>query len=77
MPRFYNDEEVIYVEDALPEETVEHLRNMGYSVIGHESPLFYGGIQGLGVLLDEAGETQGMYGGGDPRRNGAWQIDGE
>jgi gamma-glutamyltranspeptidase/glutathione hydrolase len=77
MPRFYNDEEVIYIEDALPEQTVEHLRNMGYSVIGHESPLFYGGIQGLGVILGDDGETLGMYGGGDTRRNGAWQIDGE
>jgi gamma-glutamyltranspeptidase/glutathione hydrolase len=77
LPRFYNEEEVIYVEDTLPEETVEHLRNMGYSVIGHESPLFYGGIQGLGVILGNEGETQGMYGGGDDRRNGSWQIDGE
>jgi gamma-glutamyltranspeptidase/glutathione hydrolase len=76
-PRFYNEEEVIYIENALPDETVENLRNMGYSVIGHESALFYGGIQGLGVILNDQGETQGMYGAGDTRRNGAWQIDGE
>ncbi|MBP1969461.1 gamma-glutamyltranspeptidase/glutathione hydrolase [Virgibacillus natechei] len=75
-PRFYNEEEVIYVEEALPEETAQRLRDMGYSVIGHDSPLFYGGIQGLGVILNENGETQGMYGGGDPRRNGSWQIEG-
>ncbi|WP_373893270.1 gamma-glutamyltransferase family protein [Virgibacillus sp. CBA3643] len=73
--RFYNEEEVIYVEEALPEETMEKLRNMGYSVIGHDSPLFYGGIQGLGVILNEQGQAQGMYGGGDPRRNGSWQIE--
>ncbi|MBY7144039.1 gamma-glutamyltransferase [Virgibacillus sp. NKC19-3] len=73
--RFYNEEEVIYVEEALPEETMQKLRDMGYSVIGHDSPLFYGGIQGLGVILNEQGQTQGMYGGGDPRRNGSWQIE--
>lgn len=77
LPRFYNEEEVIYIEETLPEETMEQLRNMGYSVIGHDSPLFYGGIQGLGVILDDNGVTQGMYGGGDDRRNGSWQIDGE
>ncbi|UJL45240.1 gamma-glutamyltransferase [Virgibacillus sp. NKC19-16] len=73
--RFYNEEEVIYVEEALPEETMQRLRDMGYSVIGHDSPLFYGGVQGLGVILNGQGKAQGMYGGGDPRRNGSWQIE--
>ncbi|WP_147805070.1 gamma-glutamyltransferase family protein [Alkalicoccus halolimnae] len=77
-PRFYNENDVTYVEDSdFPEETAQSLRDMGYSVVGNDSELFYGGIQGLGITLDENGNTTGMYGGGDPRRNGAWQIETE
>ncbi|UJW56470.1 gamma-glutamyltransferase [Bacillus sp. A116_S68] len=76
-PRFYNEEDVIYLQEELPEDVSNELRNMGYSVVGHSSPLFYGGIQGLGVVIDDNGNVEGMYGGGDPRRNGAWQIESE
>jgi gamma-glutamyltranspeptidase / glutathione hydrolase len=75
-PRFYNENDVTYVEDTdFPDETVEDLRNMGYSVVGNDSDLFYGGIQGLGIVLDDNGNVTGMYGGGDQRRNGSWQIE--
>lgn len=75
-PRFYNEDNVIYVEDTdFDPEAAEELRNMNYSIIEHTSPLFYGGIQGLGLTLDEDGNVSGMYGGGDPRRNGSWQIE--
>ncbi|SES41539.1 gamma-glutamyltransferase family protein [Salipaludibacillus aurantiacus] len=77
-PRFYNDNDVIYIQDDdLPEETMQQLNELNYSVVPHSSPLYYGGIQGLGVVLDDEGRVQGMYGGGDPRRNGAWQIESE
>ncbi|MCE7794032.1 gamma-glutamyltransferase [Salipaludibacillus sp. CUR1] len=77
-PRFYNDNDVIYIQDDdLPEETMQQLNELNYSVVPHSSPLYYGGIQGLGVVLDENGNLEGMYGGGDPRRNGAWQIESE
>ncbi|PRO65974.1 gamma-glutamyltransferase family protein [Alkalicoccus urumqiensis] len=75
-PRFYNEDDVVYVEDQdMPVEAAERLREMNYSVVRHSSPLFYGGIQALGLVLDEEGRVSGMYGGGDPRRNGAWQIE--
>ncbi|SDO25227.1 gamma-glutamyltransferase family protein [Alkalicoccus daliensis] len=75
-PRFYNEDDVIYVEDDdFDPEAGEQLRQMRYSVVVHTSPLFYGGIQGLGLVTDEEGNVSSMYGGGDPRRNGAWQIE--
>ncbi|MFC4736119.1 gamma-glutamyltransferase family protein [Bacillus daqingensis] len=75
-PRFYNEDNVIYVEDTdFDPEAVQELQAMNYSVVEHTSPLFYGGIQGLGLTLDEDGNVSGMYGGGDPRRNGSWQIE--
>lgn len=76
-PRFYTENGVVHVEDRLEEEMNTLLRNMGYTMREHDSPLFYGGIQGLGVSLDEDGRVDSMYGGGDPRRLGSWQIDSE
>ncbi|PYZ92017.1 gamma-glutamyltransferase [Salipaludibacillus keqinensis] len=74
-PRFYTEDGVVHVEARLEEEVTTLLRGMNYSVLEHGSPLFYGGIQGLGVVLDENGRVEGMYGGGDPRRRGSWQIE--
>lgn len=75
-PRFYNEDDVTYVEDEdFDQNAAEELRQMRYSVVIHTSPLFYGGLQGLGLEMDEEGNISGMYGGGDPRRNGAWQIE--
>lgn len=75
-PRFYNESDVIYVEDNdFDPEAGELLRQMDYSVVLHSSPLFYGGIQGLGLVLEDDGSVTGMYGGGDQRRNGSWQIE--
>ncbi|QKS70100.1 gamma-glutamyltransferase [Paenalkalicoccus suaedae] len=73
-PRFYNEDEVVYTETELSPEAAQQLRSMNYSVVTHTSPLFYGGIQGLGLVLNEDGQVESMYGGGDARRNGAWQI---
>jgi len=75
VPRFYTEDGVVHVENRQEEVINQQLRGMGYSVIEHGSPLFYGGIQGLGVVLDEDGRLESMYGGGDPRRRGSWQID--
>ncbi|WP_280771406.1 gamma-glutamyltransferase family protein [Salipaludibacillus daqingensis] len=80
-PRFYTEDGVVHVERRLDDEINALLRDSnvdtGYSVIEHGSPLFYGGIQGLGVVLNEDGRAESMYGGGDPRRRGSWQIDSE
>ncbi|WP_088036277.1 gamma-glutamyltransferase family protein [Evansella clarkii] len=73
-PRFYADGDVMYVEQELPQSAEQALNNMGYAVRLQTSPLYYGGIQGLGIELDEHGYVQRMFGGGDPRRDGAWQI---
>ncbi|MGJ9382837.1 gamma-glutamyltransferase family protein [Salipaludibacillus sp. CF4.18] len=75
MPRFYTEDGVVNVESDLEDDVNNNLQEMGYTVYGHSSPLYYGGIQGLGTVLDEDGNLQSMYGGGDPRRKGAWQIE--
>ncbi|MCP3030853.1 gamma-glutamyltransferase [Halobacillus sp. A1] len=71
--RFYTEDNVVHLESMVSEDSVEILRNeMDYSVITHDSPLFYGGIQGLGIRTND--DVREMYGGGDPRRLGTWQI---
>ncbi|ADH98381.1 gamma-glutamyltransferase family protein [Salisediminibacterium selenitireducens] len=78
-PRFYTEDGVVHVEERLEESINQQLRDpnvfQGYTVIEHGSPLFYGGIQGLGVALTEDGDVENLFGGGDPRRRGVWQID--
>ncbi|WP_173918276.1 gamma-glutamyltransferase family protein [Halobacillus sp. Marseille-Q1614] len=71
--RFYTEDNVVHLENMIAPESVEILRSeLNYSVIEHNSPLFYGGIQGLGLRTE--GSVQEMYGGGDRRRLGTWQI---
>ncbi|WP_096437504.1 gamma-glutamyltransferase family protein [Alteribacter populi] len=74
--RFYTEDNIIYLERDIDEELKNILRHeMQYSFRVHNSPLFYGGIQGLGLEFDEQGNNiERLFGGGDPRRNGAWQI---
>ena len=78
-PRFYTEDGVVHVEERLEDSINQQLRDpnvfRGYTVIEHGSPLFYGGIQGLGVALTEDGDVENLFGGGDPRRRGVWQID--
>ncbi|MCP3027261.1 gamma-glutamyltransferase family protein [Halobacillus sp. A5] len=72
-PRFYTEDNVVHLENMVEDTSLEALREgMNYSVITHDSPLYYGGIQGLGVRSN--GEVQEMFGGGDQRRLGTWQI---
>ncbi|SEH87948.1 gamma-glutamyltranspeptidase / glutathione hydrolase [Halobacillus karajensis] len=71
--RFYTEDNVVHVENLLEQGPMARLREIkGYSVIEHDSPVFYGGVQGLGIRTN--GEMLQMYGGGDPRRLGTWQI---
>ncbi len=73
-PRFYFENESIYVERALEDEITTQLREKGWSIRTNTSSIFYGGIQALGLETDENGYVRGIYGGGDPRRRGTWQI---
>ncbi|MEC3885227.1 gamma-glutamyltransferase [Halobacillus sp. HZG1] len=71
--RFYTEDNVVHVENLIEQQPIARLRDLkGYSVIEHDSPVFYGGIQGLGIRTN--GDVLQMYGGGDPRRLGTWQI---
>ncbi|WP_431802595.1 gamma-glutamyltransferase family protein [Halobacillus andaensis] len=72
-PRFYTEDNVVHLENMVEDTSLEALREgMNYSVITHDSPLYYGGIQGLGIRTE--GEVKEMFGGGDRRRLGTWQI---
>jgi len=73
-PRFYFEGESIYVEAPLEPEILNQLRQKGWSVRTNTSTIFYGGIQALGLQTDENGFVTGIYGGGDERRRGIWQI---
>lgn len=71
--RFYTEDNVVHVENLIEQAPIARLRDIkGYSVIEHDSPVFYGGIQGLGIRTN--GDVLQMYGGGDQRRLGTWQI---
>ncbi|MCA1011223.1 gamma-glutamyltransferase family protein [Halobacillus halophilus] len=71
--RFYTADNVVHLENMVDQAAVNRLRSeMDYSVITHDSPVFYGGIQGLGIRTN--GDVTQMYGGGDPRRLGTWKI---
>lgn len=77
-PRFYTEDGVVHVEERLDGAINSRLRgegtNLRYTVIEHGSPLFYGGIQSLGVEMSD-GNVENLFGGGDPRRRGVWQIE--
>ncbi|GEL08314.1 gamma-glutamyltransferase [Salisediminibacterium halotolerans] len=60
-----------------PDNVNEEDFQMGYdyNVQGYaDSLLFYGGIQGLGFSHSSDNPYEGIYGGGDERRNGSWGI---
>lgn len=73
-PRFYFEDDSIYVEAPLEDEILNQLRQKGWSVRTNTSSIFYGGIQALGLETDENGVVTSIYGGGDERRRGTWQI---
>ncbi len=73
-PRFYFEGSSIYVEAALENEVLDQLRQKGWSVRTNTSSIFYGGIQALGLETDANGNVTSIYGGGDTRRRGTWQI---
>lgn len=73
-PRFHCKHDRIYVESRIPENVRRGLRRMGHKVIVRKRSwpfrgydLFYGGVQA--ILYDQ--KTSKVYGGADPRKDGA------
>jgi gamma-glutamyltranspeptidase/glutathione hydrolase len=69
-PRFYarDTEKNLSIEARMPKETQDWLKSIGYSLKGYpDFDLFFGGAQA--IVVDP--ETGTMYGGADPRRDGA------
>jgi len=68
--RFYNDQNLIYLEDNyLTTAEEDQLRANGYSVIRYPNPLFYGGVNTLYVDY----ENKEIVGGADFRRDASWK----
>jgi gamma-glutamyltranspeptidase/glutathione hydrolase len=68
-PRFYarDTEPKVSVEARVPSQTLEALKQMGYSFqVMNEFDLFFGGAQG--IVVDRKHHT--LIGGADPRRDG-------
>lgn len=69
-PRFYNDQNLIYLEDKyLTTAEEDQLRGYGYSVVRYPNPLFYGGVNTLYV---DYGNKK-ITGGADFRRDASWK----
>lgn len=69
-PRFYNNQNLIYLEDNyLTTSTENKLREKGYSIIRYDDPLFYGGVNVLYVDYP----NKEILGGADEHRNASWQ----
>lgn len=69
-PRFYarDTDKNLSIESRMPEETQTWLKSIGYSIQKYpDFDLFFGGAQA--IMVDPATGT--MYGGADPRRDGA------
>lgn len=69
-PRFYarDTEKDLSIESRMPAETQAWLKSIGYSIKEYpDFDLFFGGAQA--ILVDP--DTGMMYGGADPRRDGA------
>ncbi|MCA1010515.1 gamma-glutamyltransferase [Halobacillus halophilus] len=69
-PRFYIEDDDVYVEKDIDNEVKEELEERDYDVHLEVSPTYYGGVQAL--VVDQ--EENSVYGGSDPRRAGAWQV---
>lgn len=69
-PRYYAENNEIYVEDGFSKQTLDELRQRGYTIIHRTDPSFYGSVQT--IALDK--KQNKIYGGSDPRRNGTWQT---
>ncbi|WP_146817370.1 gamma-glutamyltransferase [Halobacillus faecis] len=72
-PRFYIEDNNIFVEKEFDKGVRRELEARGYNVYLKDSPFYYGGVQAL--VVDRANTT--MYGGADSRRDGTWQVNQE
>ncbi|MBM7095658.1 gamma-glutamyltransferase [Bacillus sp. H-16] len=74
-PRFYTEGNLVNYERSMDDDMRRiFFEDFGYDLRQESSPLYYGGIQGIGLEYSDAGHVQRIFGGGDPRRNGAWQL---
>nr|WP_255437556.1 gamma-glutamyltransferase [Thalassobacillus sp. CUG 92003] len=65
-PRFYIEDDSIFLEEQADQEVVSELESRGYNVYLNERSSLYGGVQTL--IMDKAEDR--LYGGADPRRSG-------
>jgi gamma-glutamyltranspeptidase/glutathione hydrolase len=70
LPRFFVEDNKIYLESDISESIKVKLRERGYSIVLHESGTFYGNIQSLTKNY----KKNRIYGGADQRRNGNWST---
>ncbi len=69
-PRFYIEDDNLFVEEDFDPAVRQELEERGYTVYLEDSAFYYGGVQAL--VVDKVNNT--MYGGKDDRRDGAWQV---
>lgn len=66
-PRFFIDQNEVYLEAEPPAVLEKRLVQLGYEVKHHPDAMFYGGVHGLMLLH----ESRTLLGAADPRRGGA------
>ena len=69
-PRFIVEDNIVYVEKALPADVQKELEQKGYQVIVKPTGMYYGGVQGIRVNRSK----NKMEGGFDGRRDGAFRF---
>ena len=69
-PRFIVEDNIVYVEKALPANVQKELEQKGYQVIVKPTGMYYGGVQGIRVNRSK----NKMEGGFDGRRDGAFRF---
>lgn len=70
-PRFYIENNKLFVEYNFPVDVLERLESKGYSIYYRDTEFFFGGVNSL--VIDK--ENNMIYGGADSRRNGYWLAD--
>jgi len=70
-PRFYVENNKLFVENTFPIDVLEELERKGYSIYYRDTEFFFGGVQSL--VIDK--EKNMIYGGADSRRNGYWLVE--
>lgn len=69
-PRFIVEDNIVYVEKALPAAVQQELEKKGYQVVVKPTGMYYGGVQGIRVNRSD----DVMEGGFDGRRDGSFRV---